>query len=174
MPALHQRQPGLMAALVDDERAAVGLIADGMHVHPVLISLVWKLLGPQRLTLVTDAMAALGAPSRQDEGGGDLRLGDQTVHVDGKRATLPDGTLAGSILTLDAASRNLVDFAACALSQAVQTVTLTPARLLGLDERKGHIAAGYDADLVLLTPDYQVAATFAGGRLLYQDDQENR
>lgn len=162
MPALHHRQPGLVAALLDDERASVGVIADGVHVHPALLRLIWRLLGPQRLNLVTDAMAALGMPP------GDYLLGGQTVSVDGQRAILPDGTLAGSILSLDAALRNLMRVTGCSPADAIQTVTSTPARLLNLDHRKGRIATGYDADLVLLTADFKVTATVIGGRLVTQ------
>lgn len=169
MPALHHREPGLVAALLDDERAAAGLIVDGIHVHPALIRLIWQLLGPQRLALVSDAMAALGMMPGQRDDRGVFHLGDQAVHVEGLRATLPDGTLAGSILSLDTACGNLMQFSGCSLPEALQTVTLTPMRLLQLDDRKGRVAPGYDADLVLLTTDCQVAATFVGGRLVYEN-----
>lgn len=162
MAPLHHRRPGLAAALLADTRAAVGLIADGVHVHPALVGLVWSLLGAQRLTLVTDAMAALGMPP------GTYQLGDRAVRVEGRQATLPDGTLAGSILSLDAALRNVIQMSHCSLPEALQTVTTTPARLLGLEHNKGTIAPGRDADLVVLTPDLEVVATFGGGRLLYQ------
>lgn len=161
MPPLHHRDPGLIAALLADERASVGIIADGVHVHPALVDLAWRLLGAQRLTLVSDAMAALGAPP------GVYRLGDQPVRVEGQQATLSDGTLAGSILSLDEAIRNLTGMTTCSLPAALQTVTSTPARLLGLPH-KGAIAPGADADIVLLTPDLHVAATFVGGRLVYE------
>ena len=161
MPTLHHRDPGLAAALLGDERVSVGLIADGVHVHPAVIRLVWRLLGADRLNLVTDAMAALGMPAS------DYQLGDQVVRVGGQRATLPDGTLAGSVLSLDAALRNLMRFTGCSPAEAIQTVTSTPARLLALDHKKGRIAPGYDADLVLLTEGFEVASAFIGGRLVF-------
>lgn len=160
MPPLHHRRPGLAGALFDSD-VPVGLIADGIHVHPALVRLAWQVLGPQRLNLVSDAMAALGM------GPGRYQLGDLPIAVDNERATLPDGTLAGSILSLDQALRNLQQFTACSLVEALQTVTLTPATLLGL-ERKGRIAAGYDADLVLMTNEQEITMTFVAGKKVYE------
>jgi len=161
MPPLHHREPGLASALLADERATIGLIVDGEHVHPELVKLVWQLVGNGRLNLVTDAMAALGMPP------GRYALGEHEVIVDESTARLPSGTLAGSLLSLDTAVRNLITFTGCTLAEALPTVTSTPANLLGLP-RKGRIAPNCDADLVLLTPDLQVHSTYVGGRVLYQ------
>jgi N-acetylglucosamine-6-phosphate deacetylase len=161
MPALTHRQPGLPGALLTDERVTVGLIADGVHTHPSVIDLVWRALGSARLSLVTDAMAALGmAPGRH-------LLGDYEVFVDAVSARLADGTLAGSILTPVEAIRNLVAITGCRLADALAAVTTVPARLLGLQAERGRIAPGYIADLTLLTPDLHVAATIARGELVY-------
>ena len=160
MAPLGHRQPGLPGALLTDTRATVGLIADGVHVHPAMVQLAWQVKGPERLTLVSDAMAALGMPP------GSYPLGDYEVRVDETTARLADGTLAGSILTLDAALRNLIAFAHCSLEEALLTLTETPARLLGLAPL-GTIAPGTRADLVLLTPDLRVAATWVGGEVVY-------
>ncbi len=157
---IHHREPGLPGALLTDERVTIGLIPDGIHVHPALVKLIWQVAG-NRLTLVTDAMAALGMPP------GEYELGDFRVTVDETTCRLPDGTLAGSILSLDTAVRNLIAFTGCTLPQALTTVTTIPASLLGLDGRKGQITPGYDADLVLLTPDFQVATTVVGGEIVY-------
>ncbi|MCX6550640.1 MAG: amidohydrolase family protein, partial [Acidobacteria bacterium] len=81
---------------------------------------------------------------------------------------LADGTLAGSILSLDQAIRNVMAFAGCPLDAVLPTVTTTPARLLGLEHERGQIAPGFVADLVLLSPDHQVRATIAAGELVYQ------
>lgn len=162
MPALHHREPALTGAVLADERVTVGLIADGIHVHPALIKLLWQLLWDGRLNLVTDAMAALGKEP------GTYRLGDLTVTVTGETCRLSDGTLAGSILSLDKAVRNLISFTGCSLSQALRTVTATPANVLGIANRKGQIAPGFDADLVLLTADYHVEATVVDGSVVYR------
>jgi N-acetylglucosamine-6-phosphate deacetylase len=160
MPPLGHRSPGLAGALMAESGVAVGVIADGLHIHPSIVKLAWKAKGPQGLILVTDAMAALGMPP------GSYPLGDETVQVDGRSARLPDGTLAGSLLTMDAALRNLAAFAGCSLVEALPCLTSTPARLLGLGT-KGQLAVGYDADFVLLTPDGQVLMTIVGGKVLY-------
>ncbi len=161
MPALGHRDPGLPGALLTDDRAAVGLIADGIHTHPAVIKLVWQAVGGERLTLVTDAMAALGMPA------GRHLLGDFEVIVDGTSARLADGTLAGSILAHDQALRNLIAITGCTLAEALPTVTTTPAKVIGLAGERGRIEPGYAADLVLLSPDLQVHTTIAEGKLVY-------
>ncbi|MEA3335973.1 MAG: N-acetylglucosamine-6-phosphate deacetylase [Chloroflexota bacterium] len=162
MPPLGHRAPGLPGALLTDPRPVVGLIADGIHTHPAMISLVWQILGSRRLNLVTDAMAALGMPA------GKHLLGDFDVTVDQISARLADGTLAGSILSLDQALRNLIEIAGCSLSEALPTVTETPARALKIESDRGQIAAGYVADLVLLSPELEVSTTIVEGQIVYE------
>ena len=162
MPALHHREPGLAVAALADPRVVVGLIPDGLHVHPALVRLAWQLLGPQRLNLVSDAMAAMGMSP------GDYVLGDFAVTVDADSARLADGTLAGCVLSLDAVLRAFVGFTGASPAEALPTVTTTPARLLGLGQRLGRIAPDADADLVLLTPDLQVVETFVGGESVFR------
>jgi N-acetylglucosamine-6-phosphate deacetylase len=156
MPPLEHREPGLPGALLSDDRPTVGLIADGVHTHPAVITMVWRALG-RRLNLVTDAMAALGM------GPGTHLLGDYEVFVDATSCRLANGTLAGSILALDEALRNLVRYGGCTLEEALPTVTTTPARAIGLDHERGQIAPGYVADLVLLSPDLRVRGTVVEG-----------
>jgi len=125
------------------------------------VSLVWQILGNKRLTLVTDAMAALGMPP------GIFRIGEFEVTVDHVSARLADGTLAGSILSLDAALRNLMAFTGCSLQEALPTVTTTPARLLGLGGRLGKIAPGYAADFVFFDKNLRVKQTIVAGQVVY-------
>jgi N-acetylglucosamine-6-phosphate deacetylase len=171
MPAIHHRQPGLVAAALADHRVVIGLIPDGIHVHPLLVDLVWRLTGPGRLNLVTDAMAALGMPP------GRYRLAGFEAVVNETQAALPDGTLAGSILPLDQALRNLMAFTSCTLAEALPTVTTTPAALLGLEGTIGKITPGCLADMVLITADCEVAVTIARGKIVYDkkglDDNGN-
>ena len=162
MSALGHRDPGLPGALLTDSRPTVGVIADGVHTHRSVISLAWQALGPHRLNLVTDAMAALGMPP------GRHLLGDFEVVVDADSARLSDGTLAGSILSLDQALRNIIRLTGCPLSEALATMTSLPANLLNMAGERGAVAAGYRADLVLLTEDLQVKATVAAGQIVYQ------
>jgi N-acetylglucosamine-6-phosphate deacetylase len=161
MSPLGHRAPGAVGAALADERVVVGLIADGIHVHPTAVTVAWRALGSPRLNLVTDAVAALGL------GPGPARLGmlDVTVGPDGVRAA--DGTLAGAVISLDRAARNLVAFTGCTAAEAVTTVTSTPARLLGLSDR-GAIVAGARADLTLVAPDLTVVATIIGGDIVHE------
>ncbi len=165
MPIMHHREPGLIGALLEDPRVTVGIIPDGIHVHPAIISLVLHLVGGGRLNLVTDAMAAMGNPP------GLYSLGDFDVIVDATSARLEDGTLAGSIITLDSAFRNLMVFTNCGMGEALQTITSTPAHLIG-ENQKGQIAPGFDADLVILSKDLKVIATLVNGEVVFQSGNE--
>jgi N-acetylglucosamine-6-phosphate deacetylase len=157
MPPLDHRKPGLVGALLEHPRAIAGIILDGIHVSPTIIELAWKILGPQRTNLVTDAMAALGMPA------GEYQLGSHTVFVDGISARLEDGRLSGSLLSLDQALRNLMAYTGCSLSDALATITQVPARLLHLETILGSLVRGSRADLVLLTPDAHVAGVWING-----------
>ncbi len=161
MSSLGHRDPGLPGALLTDPRPTVGVIADGVHTHRSVIGLAWQALGARRMNLVTDAMAALGMPP------GRHLLGDFEVAVDEVSARLPDGTLAGSILSLDQALRNLIDVTGCSLADALPTLTTAPARAIGMDHERGRIARGHVADMVLLTADLRVCVTIAEGDVLY-------
>ncbi|MDT8898125.1 N-acetylglucosamine-6-phosphate deacetylase [Thermanaerothrix sp. 4228-RoL] len=164
MPPLEHRAPGLAGALLTHPDLTVGLIADGIHVHPAMVALAWRAKGPHRLTLVTDAMAALGMPP------GEYRLGDLEVRVDATSVRLPDGTLAGSLLSLDTAMRNLMAFSGCTLAEALCTVTSTPAAVLGLEDR-GYLRPGYRADLVLLSVTHEVVITLIGGEPVFGNEK---
>jgi N-acetylglucosamine-6-phosphate deacetylase len=148
MVPLDHRAPGLPGVALSDERFRVGLIADGVHVDPAVVALVARALG-DRLTLVTDAVAALGTPEAGDDG-----------------VRLPDGTLAGSTLALDQAVRNLARYAGLPLASALAAATSAPARVLGLADR-GTIAPGAVADLVLLDEAGGLVATVVGGRVAH-------
>jgi N-acetylglucosamine-6-phosphate deacetylase len=164
MPGLGHREPGLIAALLADPRMTVGTIPDGIHVHPAMLDLAWRLVGPERFSVVTDAISALGMPH------GMHLLGERAVHVDETGPRLADGRLAGSVLTLDLAVRNVAAATDCAPETAVAAATSVPARLLGLPER-GRIAAGSRADLTILTPGLEVVGTIVEGRLVWSSDR---
>ncbi len=142
MGPLHHRQPGLIGAALTDDRLAVSLITDLIHVHPAIVALVFRAKSARRVALVTDAVAW------QD--GGDA-------------PRLPDGTLLGSTLTADAAVRHAVQRCGIALEDAVRAATTTPADLLGLHDR-GRIEPGARADLVALQPDLTVERTWVAGQ----------
>lgn len=124
MSPLDHRDPGLPGAALADDRVTVWLIPDGLHVHPALVSIVRRAVGPDRLAIVTDAIAALGM------GPGRHRLAGRLVDCDETSARLPNGVLAGSVLALDQAVRNLADFTGCSIEGARLAVTTVPERLL--------------------------------------------
>ena len=165
MPPLEHRAPGLAGALLTDSRVTVGLIPDGIHLHSSVVALAWQSRGATGVNVVTDAMGALGMPP------GTYELGDFAVTVDETSARLSDGRLAGSILSLDQGLRNLIAFTGCSLSDALATVTTTPAKLLGLTDR-GQIAPGLIADLILLTSDLQIVKTVVRGQIVWENQRE--
>lgn len=163
MPPIHHRKPGLPGALLYDERVTVGVIVDGVHVHPSLIKVVWEVLGPKRMNSVTDALAAMGLPP-----GSKCQLGDYNVIVTEKVCTLEDGTISGAVISLDRGLRNLIEFTGCTLGEALETMTTTPARCLGLEGKIGVLEAGAQADMVLLDKNYMVDTTFTSGELVHR------
>ncbi len=161
MRPFSHREPGVIGALLVAD-IPCGIIPDGIHCHPEALRLAFRAKGANNLTLVTDAMQAMGGLP------GQYILGGTPVTVTSQDARLADGTLAGSILSMDAAVRNMIAFTGCSLAEAVQMASSTPARVLGLQDRFGAIQAGYQADLTVLDPELHVAATFINGRLEYR------
>lgn len=159
MAPLHHRAPGLVGVALTDERLRVGLIPDGIHLHPPIVALTQRALGA-RLTIVTDAVGALGMP------GGTQRLGRREVTVGDDGVRLADGTLAGSNLSMDQGVRNLVAFTGCTPSVALHAAATAPAAVLG-DTARGTLSPGARADAVLLTEDLHLVATIVGGVVLH-------
>lgn len=159
MAPLHHREPGLAGVALTDHRLHVGLIADGIHVSPTVVALAQQALG-DRLTLVTDAVAALGMSP------GEQALGRATVTVGDDGVRLADGTLAGSNLAMAQAVRNLVAFTGCLPEVALHAASAAPAALLD-DTRRGTLRTGARSDLVLLTDELDVVATVVGGEVVH-------
>ncbi|KAI8345787.1 hypothetical protein B0O80DRAFT_520154 [Mortierella sp. GBAus27b] len=160
MPQFHHRDPGVIGLLgsrLDLPRPYYGLICDGIHVHPNSVKIAYD-SHPEGVILVTDAMSAMGlAP-------GKYRLGNMNVTKEEDRVYIEKtDTLAGSVITLDACIRNFIKFTHCSLVEALEAVTLHPAVLLGIQETKGVIKPGADADLVFLTEDLFVKRVFVAG-----------
>jgi N-acetylglucosamine-6-phosphate deacetylase len=156
MRPLDHRDPGILGAVLSDDRLTADIIADGVHTDPSMVKLFLNAKGPERAILITDAISATGMPD------GKYKLGQFEVEVKGDRCEY-QGKLAGSVLTLDRAVRNVMNFAQWKLQQAIRLASLNPARMLGIADRKGTIAAGSDADLVVLTPTGEMVQTFVGG-----------
>lgn len=158
MPPLGHREPGPIAALLDDERITVELINDGTHLHPASLQLAFRHAGAGRVAFITDAMDAAGF------GDGRYWLGPLEVDVSKGVARLVDGgTIAGSTLTLDRAFKRAVTIDRLSVEDAVTALSATPARLLGLDDRVGSLAPGKDADLVLLDGNFDLKGVMRKG-----------
>ena len=152
---LDHRSPGILGAVLTDRRVSADIIADGVHLHPAVVKLFAGAKGPEQTVLITDAISATGMPD------GRYRLGSFEVDVcDGK--CMSNGKLAGSVLTMDRAVRNLARFAEWDLSQAVAAASRNPARVARIAD-KGVLAVGVDADFVVLSPAGEVLRTFIGG-----------
>ena len=151
MGGLHHREPGLIGAALSDDRLAVSVIADLVHVHPAVLAMVFRAKGADRVAVVTDAVAWDAADLRE--------LG---LRYEGSAPTLPDGTIAGSAVTMDASVANLVRDAGVPLADAVRAASTTPADVLGETDR-GRIAPACRADIVALDDDLAVTAMWLAG-----------
>ncbi len=158
MSSLTSRSPGVVGAVLESDAVAAEIICDGCHVHPALMSLAIRMKTARRLMAITDGTAGSGLPV-----GSRTRLGGQEIIVTERTAELADGTLAGSILTMDAAFRTLVQRVGVSLIDAAQMCSTTPASELGL-AGVGAIVPGMTADLVVLGPGLAVRQTYLAGR----------
>ena len=156
MRALDHRDPGILGAVLENDELTADIIADGIHVHPSVLNLFLRAKGADRAILITDAISATDMPD------GIYSLGGLEVQVNNGRCEY-QGKLAGSVLTLDRAIRNVMTFAGWQLQQAVRLATLNPAQRLGISDQRGLLAPGRRADLVVLTPGGEVAHTIIGG-----------
>jgi N-acetylglucosamine-6-phosphate deacetylase len=157
MRLLDHREPGVLGVVLADDRLSADLIADGIHVHPEMVSLFLRAKGPERAVLITDAISATGM------GDGKFRLGNFEVEVRGNRCEY-NGVLAGSVLTLDRAVCNVMQFAKWTLQQAVRLATLNPACVLGRNDI-GIIAVGAAADIAVLSRSGEVQRTIINGSI---------
>jgi N-acetylglucosamine-6-phosphate deacetylase len=156
MPPLGHRAPGLAGAVLESLNVAAEIICDGVHVHPAVVRAAVAAKGPSKIMAITDGTAGSGLPK-----GAQARLGGRPITL-GDAAYLEDGTLAGSVLTMDRACRLLVKTMEFRLTDAALMCATTPARELGLQGR-GAIFAGAFADLVVLDQDLQVVTTYISG-----------
>ncbi len=155
MRPLDHRSPGILGAVLTDRRVSADIIADGVHLDPAIVKLFAEAKGPEQTVLITDATSATGMPD------GRYRLGSFEVDVRDGRC-MANGKLAGSVLTMDRAVRNLARFAEWDLSQAVAAASQNPARVARI-ANKGVLAVGADADFVVLNSEGEVLRTFVGG-----------
>ena len=157
MRPLDHREPGIIGEVLSNDSLSADLIADGIHVAPEVVKVFLQAKGHERAVLITDAISATGMPD------GRYQLGPIQVDVkDGKCTS--GGSLAGSVLTMDRAVRNVTKFSHWNLREAVRSATLNPARAAHLANERGMLAAGMAADFVVLSPSGEVLKTVVGGR----------
>ncbi|MBF8286590.1 MAG: Amidohydro-rel protein [Dehalococcoidia bacterium] len=161
MRPFHHREPGPLGAALDTEGVTVELIADGVHIHRAAARMVVRTKGVDGVALVTDGVPPAGLSE------GTFRIGGQGARLAEGRIALPDGTIAGSAATMDRVIRYVVEEGIATPAQAVRMASTVPAGVVGLGGRKGRIARGYDADLVALDLDLNVAMTWVAGRVAH-------
>lgn len=161
MKGFHHREPGCVGAALDSE-AYFGLVVDGYHVHPAGVRLAAGEGALDRVYLITDAISGSGMPQ------GEHYLGDRSIIVEGDVARLPDGTIAGSVLTMDEAIRNTLTFTNLSLAEVVKMATVNPANFIGVRESKGTLEEGTDADLTLFDDQIRVEYTISDGEIVYK------
>lgn len=161
MSGLHHREPGMVGAAMSTD-AISELICDGHHVNPNAANILMNAKGRDKVALITDCMSAGGMAD------GDYMLGDFPVRVEGGTARLKDGgSLAGSILKLKEAVKNVIDWEIADIFEAIQMASLVPAKSVGIDDVCGKLKEGYSADFIVLDYDMNLEKTFLNGKLVY-------
>ncbi|MEE3955552.1 N-acetylglucosamine-6-phosphate deacetylase [Peribacillus frigoritolerans] len=164
MRGLHHREPGVLGAAYLRDELYVELIADGIHCRPEMIKLAYNLITSERMILITDSLRAKWLEK------GTYDLGGQPVNVDETKATLSDGTLAGSILKMNDAIKNTMEYTDCSMTDIIKMTAENPAKQLRIFDRKGSIQVGKDADLVILNDRLDVEMTFCRGNLAFKKE----
>ena len=163
---LHQREPGVVGAVLASDNVTAELIGDGFHVHPAAMKILYRCVGPERIILITDAMPGAGLPD------GEYDLLNQKVMVKDGKATLPDGTIAGSTGTLNVCLRNMVQLAGVPFNEAVRMASFNPAKVIGVESRMGSIEIGKEANLTVLDEAFRVQRTIVKGKIVYSRENE--
>jgi N-acetylglucosamine-6-phosphate deacetylase len=161
MTGLHHREPGVLGAVMESTAVRCELIADNIHVHPAAMNVLWRAKGKDKLVLITDSMQATGMPE------GVYKLGHYDVTVANGSATIANGSLAGSIITMQKAVRNFMLATGESLENIWQVMSLNPARAIHLAHCKGSLEVGKDADMVLVNHAIDVCLTVVGGKVVY-------
>jgi N-acetylglucosamine-6-phosphate deacetylase len=162
MSGFDPREPGVVGAVLVHDELTAELICDGIHVHPAAMSLLTRVKGSKKVVLVTDAIRAAGMPD------GEYALGKQRIIVKDGVSRLESGDFAGSTLTMDRAVRNIVRLVGTPLQTAVKMATINPAAVVNVDENKGSLEPGKDADIVIIDDEINVYLTTVKGKILYR------
>ncbi len=167
MRPFHHREPGVVGGSLLMDELTVQIIADGIHIHPAGVDLAVRAKGTERIVLITDAVKPLDMPE-----GRYPSFGYNVIVKDGS-VRLEDGTLSGSLLSMNRAVSNTCNFAGLTLWESVNMASLNPARVMRLSDRKGSIEPGKDADIVLLDDDFNVHLTMVEGKIVFSSDDRS-
>ncbi|MGJ7919721.1 N-acetylglucosamine-6-phosphate deacetylase [Neobacillus sp. LXY-4] len=165
MSGLHHREPGVVGAAFLRDELMAEIIVDGVHVRPEIVEIAYKLKRSEGLMLITDSMRAKCLKN------GKYDLGGQEVTVKDGRAELIDGTLAGSILKMGQAVKNMIAYTGCSLEEAIEMASGNPAKQLNVFDRKGSISVGKDADIAILDDNLEVVMTICRGAVAYKKEE---
>jgi len=161
MSALHHRKPGAAGAILTDDRVSAQLIADGKHLHPAVVKLVVKQKGPDKIALITDSMSAAGLPD-----GKYVYNGLKYEAKNGLAVYCGADTFIGTALTLNKIVKRIVDMGIVDLKDAVRMASLVPAKVLGIEKKKGSLEVGKDADIVVMDKNCNVKTTIIAGEII--------
>ncbi len=166
MRSFHHRDPGILGAVLTRDDVYVEIIMDKVHHHYAAREIVMRCKGTDKVALITDSIMATGLPD------GEYMLGAQKIIIKNGISRLPDGTLAGSTLTLDEAIRNTVNHLKVPLQDAVKMATYVPAKIMGVESEYGSIKIGKHGDLVILDKNLNVLKTIIDGEIIYNKEKE--
>ncbi|MBU0455492.1 MAG: N-acetylglucosamine-6-phosphate deacetylase [Pseudomonadota bacterium] len=162
MHRVHHREPGNVVALLLNHQVMCEVIADGIHLHPAILKLILTAKTTDRIILITDAIRAKQLPD------GEYTLGTEKVIVKNESSRFVDGTLAGTVLRMDQAMRNMMKFTGSSLNDICKMASENPAKQLQIFDRKGSLSVGKDADIVVLDDQLKVQMTFVKGKMVYK------
>ncbi|WP_202711151.1 N-acetylglucosamine-6-phosphate deacetylase [Sporosalibacterium faouarense] len=165
MRGLHHREPGVVGAIMNHEKAYAELIADNIHVHPSVMNILYKIKGTERICLISDCMRAGGLPD------GEYMLGELEVIVKDSIAKIETGSLAGSTLKLIDAIRNIVNATGIDIFEGIKMATLTPASVINFNHEIGSIKENKKADIAIVDNDLNVVMTIVGGKIVYSIEE---
>ncbi len=162
MLPLHHRKPGPLAAIFENKEVSAQIISDGHHLHPAIVKILYKFLGPKRCICITDGVQAIGLPE-----GRYIYNGREYESKNGAARYL-DGTLIGSAMSLANIALKFWKFTGCSFDEAINSASKNPAMLLGIYDRKGSIDINKDADLIIFDDDYSIYSTIISGKIVFQ------
>lgn len=160
MRPLHHREPGPIAAIFENNLVTTQIISDGHHIHPSIVNLIYRNIGASRCVCITDGVQAMGLPE------GNYKYNGKDYISKNGAARYKDGTLIGSTMPLNKIAFSFMKFTGCSFEEAVETVSLNPARVINTHHRKGTLEPGKDADIVLIDKEFNVYSTIINGKLI--------